>query len=131
MKKKIGLIIGLIILIVLGIFIYKFFIDCNKITTTFNRLFTLQKLDYAVIEDEVIIKLLDIEDNHCYDPECQNEGQYVVKLLVLNDHHLAYVELGTLTPLSVTIDKLKLEYTINLDSADENGATLSVVSNEN
>ena len=131
MKKKIGIIIGLVILVLLGIFIYKFFIDCEKINTYFDINFTLQEMDYAVIEDQVTVKLLDIEDNHCQGEGCNGEGQYVVKLLVLNGAKFAYVELGTLTPLSVTIDKLKLEYTINLIRVDENGATLTVVPNEN
>lgn len=131
MKKKIGIIIGLVILVLLGIFIYKFFIDCERVNTDFDRYFTLQEMDYAVIEDQVTVKLLDIEDNHCQGEGCNGEGQYVVKLLVLNDAKFAYVELGTLTPLSVTIDKLKLEYTINLIRVDENGATLTVVPNEN
>lgn len=117
---------GLVIIGLIIFGIYKVFIDCEKTNTFYNKYFTLQEMDYAVIEDELIVKLLDIKDNRCLDDDCEREGQYVVKLIVVNDAKFAYVELGTLTPTSVTIDKLSLEYKIDLIDVDSEGATLTV-----
>lgn len=126
MKKLIRIIIGVTLLALLGFGIYKVFIDCDRINTFYDKYFTLKEMDYAVIEDELTVKLLDIKDNRCKGDDCEREGQYIVRLLVYNDAKIAYVELGTLDPLSVSIDKLSLEYTINLIRVDESGATLTV-----
>lgn len=117
---------GLVIIGLIIFGIYKVFIDCEKTNTFYNKYFTLQEMDYAVIEDELIVKLLDIKDNRCLESDCEREGQYVVKLIVVNDAKFAYVELGTLEPTSVTIDKLSLEYKIDLIDVDDEGATLTV-----
>lgn len=119
MKKFIWIIGWVVVLGLLGFGIYKFFIDCEKVNTYFDRYFTLDEMDYAVVEDAVTVKLLDIKDD-------ENEGQYIVKLLVLNDAKIAYVELGSIDPLSVEIDKLNLEYIINLIRVDDDGATLTI-----
>ena len=126
MKKTIGILMGLVIIGLIIFGIYKVFIDCEKTNTFYNKYFTLQEMDYAVIEDELIVKLLDIKDNRCLESDCEREGQYVVKLIVVNDAKFAYVELGTLEPTSVTIDKLSLEYKIDLIDVDDEGATLTV-----
>lgn len=130
MKKIIRIIIILVVLGLLGYGIYKVFIDCKKVNAFYDRYFTLNEMDYAVVEDEVTVKLLDIKDNRCTDDDCEREGQYLVKLIVLNGAKIAYVELGTLDPITVKIDKISLEYTINLIRVDENGATLTVTPNE-
>ena len=119
MKKIIGIISVAVILILLGFGIYKFFIDCDRIDTFYNRYFTLDEMDYAVVEDAVTVKLLDIKND-------KDAGQYIVKLLVLNDAKIAYVELGSVDPHSVQTDKISLEYTIDLIRIDEDGATLSI-----
>ena len=49
--------------------------------------------------------------------------------LVLNEAKIAYVELGTLEPTSFKLEKISLEYTLNLIRVDENGATLTVTPN--
>ena len=126
MKKLIGIISGVVILGLLGFGIYKIFIDCERTNTTYDKYFTLNEMDYAVIDDELNVKVLDIKDNRCKGDDCEREGQYLVRLLVYNDAKIAYVELGTLDPLSVNIDKLSLEYTVNLIRVDEKGATLTV-----
>lgn len=130
MKKLIRIIVGLVIVGLLGFGIYKVFIDCEKVNTFYDKYFTLQEMDYAVVEDELIVKLLDIKDNRCLESDCDREGQYLVKLIVLNDAKFAYVELGTLEPTSVKLDKISLEYTIELIDVDTDGATMTVTPNE-
>ncbi len=130
MKKIIRIIVGLVILGLLAFAVYKFFIDCERTNTYYEKYFTLDEMDYAVIEDELIVKLLDIKDDRCLDADCDREGQYLVKLLVVNSAKIAYVELGTLSPTSVELDIISLEYTLTLIRVDEKGATLTVAPNE-
>ena len=129
MKKAIRIITGLVIVGLLIFGIYKVFIDCERTNTFYDKYFTLDEMDYAVLEDELIVKLLDIKDNRCLDADCDREGQYLVKLLVLNEAKIAYVELGTLEPTSFKLEKISLEYTLNLIRVDENGSTLTVTPN--
>ena len=90
----------------------------------------LDSLDKWPKEKKVLLlQLLDIKDNRCLDADCDREGQYLVKLLVLNEAKIAYVELGTLEPTSFKLEKISLEYTLNLIRVDENGATLTVTPN--
>ena len=119
MKKIIGIITGVLILIILGVFVYRVFIDCEKVTTSYERYFTLSEMDYAVIDDNLVVKLLDIKDD-------KDKGQTIVKLLVINESKIAYVELGSVDPKRVFTEKLTLEYTINLIRIDDDGATLEV-----
>ena len=125
MKKAIRIITGLIIVGLLVFGVYKIFIDCERTNTFYDKYFTLDEMDYAVIEDELIVKLLDIKDDRC-----EREGQFLVRLVVLNDAKFAYVELGTLEPVSVKLDEISLEYTLNLIRVDDSGATLTVTPNE-
>ena len=130
MKKAIRIITGLIIVGLLVFGVYKIFIDCERTNTFYDKYFTLDEMDYAVLEDELIVKLLDIKDNRCLDADCDREGQFLVRLVVLNDAKFAYVELGTLEPVSVKLDEISLEYTLNLIRVDDSGATLTVTPNE-
>ena len=130
MKKAIGILMGLVIIGLIIFGVYKVFIDCEKTNTFYDKYFTLQEMDYAVIEDELIVKVLDIKDDRCLESDCEREGQFLVKLIVLNDAKFAYVELGTLTPTSVKLDKISLEYTINLIDVGNDGATMTVTPNE-
>ena len=130
MKKFIWIIGWVVVLGLLGFGIYKFFIDCEKVNTYFDRYFTLDEMDYAVVEDAVTVKLLDIKDDRCLEESCEREGQFLVRLVVLNDAKFAYVELGTLEPVSVKLDEISLEYTLNLIRVDDSGATLTVTPNE-
>ena len=129
MKKAIRIITGLLIVGLLIFGIYKVFIDCERTNTFYDKYFTLDEMDYAVLEDELIVKILDIKDNRCLEDTCEREGQYLVKLLVLNEAKFAYVELGTLEPTSVKLDKISLEYTLNLIRVDDIGATLTDTTN--
>lgn len=124
MKKLINFIISILIILAIVYGIYKFFIDCERINTNFDRNFILSKMDYASIDDEAIVKLLDIEDNRCLEDTCEREGQLVVKLLVLNDMRVSYITLGTLSESNKDIEKLK--YSIELVEASESFATIKL-----
>lgn len=119
MKKLKWIISWVVVLGLMGFVIYKFFIDCEKIETEFDRYFTLNEMDYAVANDSVTVKLLDIKND-------KDTGQYLVRTLVYNDSKIAYVELGSIDPTSVKTDKLSLEYTLTLIRVDDEGATLSI-----
>lgn len=124
MKKLIGFILSILIILAIVYGIYKFFIDCERVNTNFGRNFILSKMDYASIDDEAIVKLLDIEDNRCLEDTCEREGQLVVKLLVLNDMRVSYITLGTLSESNKDIEKLK--YSIELVEASESFATIKL-----
>ena len=119
MKKFIWIIGWVVVLGILGFDIYKFFIDCEKIETEYYRYFTLSEMDYAVASEDVTVKLIDIKND-------KDTGQYLVRLLVLNDAKIAYVELGSIDPTSVKTDKLSLEYTVSLIRVDDKEATLTI-----
>lgn len=130
MKKIRNIIITLIILIVLGIGIYKVFLDCNKVISKFDREFTLEVMDYAHVDGEVYVKLLGIDDNRCLEVACVREGEQVAKVLVVNDMHIKYVKLGTLADNVVEIEDT--DYTLELIevSSDNTSATLKLTVDE-
>lgn len=126
MKKIINWIIALFIigLIIWGI--YKVFFDCEKTNTYFGRNFVLEKFDYAKVEEEAIVKLLGIDDNRCKEENCERTGEYVAKILVVNDHRISYVKLGTLSEPRKYIEKMG--YTIEVLEVTEDGkVTLNLV----
>ena len=124
MKKIIRIILGLLLVGLIGFGIYKFFFDCQKVNTEFAKYFTLQEMDYAVIGDEVTLKLLAIYENKCLDNNCDYEGQDVVKFLIMNEHEIAYIKLGTLEESKKTVKDT--DYAVELIRVDEKGATLEV-----
>lgn len=119
MKKFMWIISWVVVLGLLGFGIYKFFIDCDKIETEYDRYFTLGEMDYAVANEDVTVKLLDLKND-------KDTGQYLVRLLVYNDAKIAYVELGSIDPTIVMTDKISLEYTISLIRIEDDTATLTI-----
>lgn len=125
MKRIIGFIIGIGLIVAIGFGIYKFFFDCQKTYAYFGKTFILEKkFDYAVIDDEAVVKLLGVDDNRCFEGECAGQGQFVVKLLVLNDMKMSYVTLGTLSESEKDIDSLK--YMIELEDLNDDGIFLKL-----
>ncbi|MDE6284606.1 MAG: hypothetical protein K2M17_02575 [Bacilli bacterium] len=124
MKRIISFVVGIAVIVAIGFGIYKFFFDCQETRAEFGRIFVLEnKMDYATLEDEAVVKLLDVVDDRCLEgEECVREGQFLVKLLVLNDMKMQYVTLGTLSESKKDLDKVK--YSIELDGVDENGVAL-------
>lgn len=107
MKRKISLIICGVILLAVGICGYKFFFDCNKYYSDFEKMFTLEKMDYAVVGDEYRVKLVKIEDNRCFGDKCGSAGEYEYKLFVANGRHISYVTVSSVDKKEVKIEKLK------------------------
>lgn len=124
MKKIIKFIITISILILIGYGVYKFFFDCKRVNTEFDRNFILEEMDYAKIDKEAVVKLLDIKDSRCLEENCEREGQFEIKLLVLNDMRMSYVTLGSLSESAKDIEKLG--YSIELIEASENEVTLKL-----
>ncbi len=131
MKKIRRILVGVIILGLLGFGIYKFFIDVEKYNTTYDKYFTLEEMDYAVVDDEVIVKLINIKDDRCLDVSCDREGQFIVKLLLINQHKFTFVDLGTLEPTLVELDKISLEYTLELIRVNDDGKSATLRINKN
>ena len=131
MKKIRRILVGVIILGLLGFGIYKFFIDVEKYNTTYDKYFTLEEMDYAVVEDDVIVKLINIKDDRCLDVSCDREGQFIVKLLLINQHKFTFVDLGTLEPTLVELDKISLEYTLELIRVNDDGKSATLRINKN
>ena len=130
MKKIINVIIVLIILGALGFGIYKLFIDGEKLNSFYDREVTLNIWDQVNIADSVTVKLISIKDDRCLEDTCEREGQFLARFLVFNSKKVAYIELGELEPQSLTIDKLSLEYNIELVDVSDDGLSATIKVNE-
>ena len=126
MKKLIKFIIIMGVLGFLGYASYKFFFACEKKISDFNRYFVLEGYDYAKVGNKLTVKLLDIEDDRCLEESCEREGQFVVKILVKDDRHIAIEKLGSLSESRKDLTKHKLNYSIELIETDGKMATFNV-----
>ncbi len=124
MKKIFRLILVLLIIILIIFGVYKFFFDCQKYNVDFDKYFTLQEMDYAIIGKEATLKLLAINEDKCLNNNCEYDGQEVVKFLIMNEHKIAYIKLGTLEENKKTIKDT--DYIVELIKVDDNGATFEV-----
>ena len=124
MKKIFRLILVLLIIILIIFGVYKFFFDCQKYNVEFDKYFTLQEMDYAIIGKEATLKLLAINEDKCLNNNCEYDGQEVVKFLIMNEHKIAYIKLGTLEENKKTIKDT--DYIVEFVKVDDNGATFEV-----
>ena len=103
--KIVKKLIILLIIILIGWGIYKFFFACDKVNADFNQEFTLKVLDYAKVKNEAYVKLLSVKDNRCLEADCEHEGQIEYKLIILNDMRVQIVTLSRLSTPTVEIKK--------------------------
>lgn len=128
MKSKIGWLVVLVLIGLLGFTVYSFFFGGEKINSHFDREFTLNVNDLALIDDEVYVKFWKIDDTRCKDATCEREGEQVVNLVVINNHHINFIKLGT---LAETMKKIDNEYEISLIQLNEdNEVTLKLIKSE-
>ena len=130
MKKIVNIIVVLIILGAIGFGIYKLFIDGEKLNSFYDREVTLNVWDQVNVSDAVTVKLISIKDERCLDESCEREGQFLAKFLVFNSKKVTYIELGELEPKEITIDKLSLEYNIELVDVSDDGKSVTIKVNE-
>ncbi len=130
MKKIVNIIVVLIILGAIGFGIYKLFIDGEKLNSFYDREVTLNVWDQVNVSDAVTVKLISIKDERCLDESCEREGQFLAKFLVFNSKKVTYIELGELEPKEITIDKLSLEYNIELVDVSDDGKSATIKVNE-
>lgn len=128
MKKLIKGLISLAIIAAIVFGVYKVFFDCEKYVSHFDTTFTLEKMDYASLDEEAIVKLMGIDDNRCNGDDCEKEGEIVAKVLVINDHHFSYVKLGSLAESKVYLEDL--DYTIELIEASNDKVKLKLLKND-
>lgn len=129
MKFRIGWLVVLGLFIAVGIYVYNFFYGGEKVYSYFDHDFTLKVGDYAKVNDEVYVKLEKITDNRCKEETCEREGQQVAQVMVINDHRIRRLELGTLAEYKQKIEKT--DYTIILKEINEkNEATFMLTTNE-
>lgn len=125
MKKILKLLIIGGILGFIGFRIYSIFLTGERIDAHFDREFSLHVGDYAEVENEAIVKFIGINDNRCKNQDCERVGEMVAKLLVINDHQIKYVKLGTLAESEKILEKIG--YNIKLMAIDDNNvATLNI-----
>ena len=117
MKFRIGWLVVLGLFIAVGIYVYNFFYGGEKVYSYFDRDLTLKVGDYAKVNDEVYVKLEKITDNRCKEETCEREGQQVAQVMVINDHRIRRLELGTLAEYKQKIEKR--ESTIILKEINE------------
>ena len=129
MKFRIGWLVVIGLFIAVGIYVYNFFYGGEKVYSYFDSDFTLKVGDYAKVNDEVYVKLEKITDNRCKEEKCEREGQQVAQVMVINDHRIRRLELGTLAEYKQKIEKT--DYTIILKEINEqNEATFMLTTNE-
>lgn len=129
MKFRIGWLVVLVLFIGIGVYVYNFFYGGDKLYSYFDRDFTLKVGDYAKVNDEVYVKLKEIVDTRCKEEKCEREGQQIAKVMVINDHRIRMMELGTLAEYKQKVEKT--DYTIILKEINENNeATFMLTTNE-
>ena len=130
MKKVINIILWIIVIGAIGFGIYKLFIDGEKLNSFFDREITLNIWDQVNVSDAVTVKLISIKDERCLESDCLREGQFTAKFLVFNNKKITYIELGELDPKKITIDKISLEYKIELIDVSADGSSATIKVNE-
>ena len=130
MKKIINIVVTLAIIGLIGFGIYKLFIDGERLNSFFDREVTLEVWDQVSVSDEVTIKLIKVKDDRCMEETCEREGQFLANFLVFNSKKIAYIELGELEPIELTIDKLSLEYKIELVDVSDDGKSATIKVNK-
>lgn len=129
MKFRIGWLVVLVLFIGVGLYVYNFFYGGDKLYSYFDRDFTLKVGDYAKVNDEVYVKLKEIVDTRCKEEKCEREGQQIAKVMVINDHRIRMIELGTLAESKQKVEKT--DYTIILKNINKNNeATFMLTTNE-
>ncbi len=126
MKKLIKFIISLGIILFLVWASYKFFFACEEQYADFGHKFILKGYDYAKVGDELTVKLINIKDDRCLDESCEREGQFIVKLLIKDDHHIVIEKLGSVGESKKDLTKHKLNYSIELTHTDGKEVSLEV-----
>ncbi|MBE6140924.1 MAG: hypothetical protein E7172_05280 [Firmicutes bacterium] len=125
MKKLFNWIIGVAFLLIVGYFGYILFIAGEKYQSEFDRYFTLKVNDSVVIDDEVIVKLMKIEDKTAVDENGVQSGEMEFKVLVVNDMKFAYVTVGTFS--NPTMQPGKLKYTLKyIEMKDDESVTFTL-----
>ena len=130
MKKIVNIVVTLAIIGLIGFGIYKLFIDGERLNSFFDREVTLEVWDQVSVSDEVTIKLIKVKDDRCMEETCEREGQFLANFLVFNSKKIAYIELGELEPIELTIDKLSLEYKIELVDVSDDGKSTTIKVNK-
>ena len=108
--KKLGWLVVPIVFIILGIVIYKFFNDGERIYTYSNQIFTMNIKDLAEIDDKVYLKYTKVIDERCTSEECYGEGEKIAKILVINNPHFEYIELSSKIDKEIPINKKLIYY---------------------
>lgn len=124
MAKIIKKLLPFLVIALIIYLIYLAFFKGDKIITRFDREFTLKISDTAEVESEAFVKLIGIDDNTCKEADCEREGEKVAKIIIVNNHQINYVKLGTLAESEKTL--AKINYTIKLIGIDNNEATLKL-----
>ena len=127
---SLNIVVTLAIIGLIGFGIYKLFIDGERLNSFFDREVTLEVWDQVSVSDEVTIKLIKVKDDRCMEETCEREGQFLANFLVFNSKKIAYIELGELEPSELTIDKLSLEYKIELVDVSDDGKSTTIKVNK-
>ncbi len=124
LQKILVILFGVLIVCLVIFGVYKIFFDKGTTKTFFKRDFVLTEMSGANVEDEAYVKLIGISDERCKEEVCDKEGQMVAKVLIINNHAIKYVKLGTLVDNSMDLDKLG--YMIELIDINETEVTLKL-----
>ncbi len=125
MKGKLGWLVVIAIFVIIGFAVYSFFFGGERVIAFFDREFVIRQNELALVNEEVYVKFLKVEDTRCKGDDCEREGEQVVHLLVINNHHINYIKLGTLAETKMNLDK---EYEISLvELKEDNELTLKVI----
>lgn len=126
MKFRVGWLVIIVLFIILGLCIYNFFNEGNNIREHINREFVLNIGDIAEIEDEFYVKLIKVNDERCKEDNCVNEGQKVVKIVIIKNPYVTIEEIGSLTQEEIAIKRT--DYRLKLiNISDSDSVTFKVI----
>lgn len=120
--KTLKRLISLVIICVLVYASYVVFFNCKKVTTLYNRFFTLENYDYAKVSDDTYVKLLGVSKK-----KRKDDSEFRrIRVFVINNHAFSYTYLdedGTTEK-----DLKKLEAALKLiEIDDDDKVTLELI----
>ena len=118
MKRRIGWLLILVLFMLIGVFVYKFFNEGENIYKHANYEFTMNVKDFANIDDEIYIKYSKVSGKE-------------IKLVVIHNPYINRLNLLSTGDEEVSINKTDYKIKLVKFDNDTKKITLKVINEEN
>lgn len=115
MKIRIGWFLILFLIIGIGIYIYNFFNEGNRIYKHSNYEFTMNIDDFATVDDTINLK---------YRKSYEKSGEYFIELIIINESHINKLTLSNIKDEEISIKKT--DYNIKLINFDTESKEITI-----